>query len=213
MTNKVETLSYISHLSREAVKDEIAKHNLKLDQIRKCLAKRNENIEEAREYQNKGADWRRKQVLAECEAWMDATNCPAYLRADNKQKAYDSCDNDYIRAVASAMYGLKLDLTKDVEVAENGEWVVKQSVAEAMLEERRYTLTPEEVEAYHLYLRLLDTAEELHKRRYFMSGSYGSEADNLYRIDNEEAQLEHFLMLYVLTPEEIAERKRKLGFD
>ena len=67
MTKKAETLSYISKLSREAVMDEIAKHNTKLDQIRKCLAERAEGYEEAKVYQQKGASWRRKEVLAECE--------------------------------------------------------------------------------------------------------------------------------------------------
>ena len=74
MTKKVETLSYISKLSREAVTDEIAKHNDKLAQIRKCLAERGEDIDDARTYQIKGVAWKRKQVLAECEAWKNSIN-------------------------------------------------------------------------------------------------------------------------------------------
>ena len=31
--------------------------------------------------------------------------------------------------------------------------------------------------------------------------------------EDEEARLEYFTMLYVMTPEEVAERKRQLGFD
>ena len=213
MTKKVETLSYISKLSREAVMDEIAKHNTKLDQIRKCLAERGEDIDNARTYQIKGVAWKRKQVIAECEAWMNSTNCPDYLREDYRQKAYDSCDNDYIAKVHSAMFGLKLNLTNDVDVTPEGKWVVKQSVIDAKLEELRYTLTPEEVEAYHIYEQIIDLAEELHKRRYFISETFGSTNDNLGRIEDEEARLEYFTMLYVMTPEEIAERKRQLGFD
>ena len=213
MTKKVETLSYISKLSREAVMDEIAKHNTKLDQIRKCLAERGEDIDNARTYQIKGVAWKRKQVIAECEAWMNSTNCPDYLREDYRQKAYDSCDNDYIAKVHSAMFGLKLNLTNDVDVTPEGKWVVKQSVIDAKLEELRYTLTPEEVEAYHIYEQIIDLAEELHKRRYFISETFGSTNDNLERIEDEEARLEYFTMLYVMTPEEIAERKRQLGFD
>lgn len=213
MTKKVETLSYISKLSREAVMDEIAKHNAKLTQIRKCLAERGEDIDDARTYQIKGVAWRRKEVLAECEKWMDATNCPDYLREDYRQKAYNSCDNDYISKVASAMFGLKLNLTNDVEVADNGEWVVKQSVVDAKLEEHRYTLSSEEVEAYRIYEQIIDLAEELHKRRYFISDTFGSTNDNLELIEDEEARLEYFTMLYVMTPEEVAERKRQLGID
>lgn len=213
MTKKIETLSYISKLSREAVMDEIAKHNTKLDQIRKCLAERQENIEDAIIYQKRGADWKRKEVMAECEKWMDATNCPHYLRADNLAKARESCDNAYISKVTSAMYGLKLDLTNDVEVAPDGEWRVKQLVVDAKLEEHRYTLTPEEVEAYRIYEKIIDLAEELHKRRYFISDTFGSTSDNLERIEDEETRLEYFTMLYVMTPEEVAERKRVLGID
>ena len=196
MTKKAETLSYISKLSREAVMDEIAKHNTKLDQIRQCLAERGEDIDDARTYQIKGVAWKRKQVIAECEAWMNSTNCPDYLREDYRQKAYDSCDNDYIAKVHSAMFGLKLNLTNDVDVTPEGKWVVKQSVIDAKLEELRYTLTPEEVEAYHIYEQIIDLAEELHKRRYFISETFGSTNDNLERIEDEEARLEYFTMLY-----------------
>lgn len=213
MTQKIETLSYISKLSREAIQDEIQRHNEKLDKIRLTLAERGETLTDAQGYQTKGVAWKRKQVIAECEAWMNATNCPDYLREDNRKKAYESCDNEYIKSVGSAFFGLKLDLTNDVEVTPEGKWVVKQSVVDAKLEELRYTLTPEEVEAYHIYEQIIDLAEELHKRRYFISETFGSTHDNLERIKDEEARLEYFTMLYVMTPEEVAERKRQLGFD
>ena len=213
MTKKVETLSYISKLSREAIQDEIQRHNEKLEKIRLTLAERGETLTDAQGYQTKGVAWKRKQVLAECEAWMNSTNCPDYLREDYRQKAYASCDNEYIAKVHSAMFGLKLNLTNDVEVAANGEWRVKQSVVDAKLEACRYTLTPEEVEAYRIYEQIIDLAEELHKRRYYISDTFGSTNDNLERIEDEEARLEYFTMLYVMTPEEVAERKRQLGFD
>ncbi|MBR2015023.1 MAG: hypothetical protein IJ998_06350 [Alistipes sp.] len=213
MTQKIETLSYISKLSREAIQDEIQRHNDKLEKIRITLAERGETLADAQAYQIKGVAWKRKQVIAECEAWMDATNCPDYLREDNRKKAYDSCDNEYIKSVSSAFFGLKLDLTNDVDVTPEGKWVVKQSVVDAKLEELRYTLTPEEVEAYRIYEQIIDLAEELHKRRYYISDTFGSTNDNLERIEDEEARLEYFTMLYVMTPEEVAERKRQLGFD
>ena len=213
MTQKIETLSYISKLSREAIQDEIQRHNDKLEKIRITLAERGETLADAQAYQIKGVAWKRKQVIAECEAWMDATNCPDYLREDNRKKAYDSCDNEYIKSVSSAFFGLKLDLTNDVDVTPEGKWVVKQSVVDAKLEELRYTLTPEEVEAYRIYEQIIDLAEELHKRRYYISDTFGSTNDNLERIEDEEARLEYFTMLYVMTPEEVAERKRQLGFE
>lgn len=210
MTKKVETLSYISDISREIVRDEIAKHCAKLEQIRKCLAEREEGIEDAIKYQQQGADWKRKVVMAQCEEWMDATNCPHYLRADNLAKARESCDNAYISKVASAMFGLKLNLATEVEVTSNGEWRVAQSVADDMLERRRYTLTPNEVEAYRLYQQLLSVAEQLHQRNYFMTSNFAGE-DCLYRIEDEAKQIDHFLSLYVMTDAERKERIEKIG--
>ena len=210
MTKKNDTLSFISDISREIVRDEIAKHCAKLEQIRLTLAERGEGIEDAITHQKRGADWKRKEVIAECEAWMDATNCPHYLRSDNLLKARESCDNAYISKVASAMYGLKLDLATEVEVTPNGEWRVAQSVADAMLEQRRYTLTPNEVEAYRLYQELLSIAEQLHKRNYFMTTNFAGE-DCLYRIEDEAKQIDHFLSLYVMTDAERKERMEKIG--
>ena len=148
--------------------------------------------------------------MAECEKWMDATNCPQYLRADNLAKARESCDNAYIAKVTSAMFGLKLDLATEVEVTPNGEWRVAQSVADAMLERRRYTLTPNEVEAYRLYEQLLSVAEQLHQRNYFMTTNFAGE-DCLYRIEDEAKQIDHFLSLYVMTDAERKERIEKIG--
>lgn len=210
MTKKTDTLSYISDISREIVRDEIAKHCAKLEQIRKTLAEHEESIEDAITYQQRGADWKRKKVMAECEKWMDATNCPHYLRADNLAKARESCDNAYIAKVTSAMFGLKLDLATEVEVTPNGEWRVAQSVADAMLEQRRYTLTPNEVEAYRLYEQLLSVAEQLHQRNYFMTTNFAGE-DCLYRIEDEAKQIDHFLSLYVMTDAERKERIEKIG--
>lgn len=51
--------------------------------------------------------------MAQCEEWMNSTNCPDYLREDYRQKAYASCDNEYIAKVHSAMFGLKLNLNLD----------------------------------------------------------------------------------------------------
>lgn len=211
MTKKIETLSYISKISRDFVKRELEKHNSKLAYIQKTLAEGGEGYEEAKEYQKKGAAWRRKQVLAECEEWMNSTNCPDYLREDYRKKAYESLDNAYIQKVHSAMYGLKLDLATEVVVTDNGEWVVAQSVADAMLEKERRVLDDDEVEAYHLYQDLIRVADQLHKRYYFISDTYGSEEDNLYHLDNLEADLEHFLMLRCLSPEEKRERMEKFG--
>ena len=146
----MKNLSYISKFSYEVVRQQVGEHNAKLEKIRSVLAEKGEGMPEAIEYQKKGAAWKRKQVLAECEEWMNASNCPSYLREENRKKAYESCDNDYIAKVATAFSGLKLNLETEVEVNSEGEWQVAEKLADEMLESRRYTLTPEEVEAYGL---------------------------------------------------------------
>lgn len=195
MKNTTETLSYIPPFSYQVVREEIGKHNDKLETIRKTLIIHGEGLSEAIEYQKKGAGWKRKQVLAECEEWMNATKCPEYLREDNRKRAYESCDNEYIAKVASALYGLKLNLSTDVEITPEGEWQVAQRIADDMLESHRYTLTPQEVEAFQLYQELLSIAQKLHERNYFITAEFVGE-DCLYHLDNEQEEMEHFLSYY-----------------
>ena len=64
---KQNNISFVPSWSESFIKDAIAKHNLKLSTIKKVLAEKGEDtIERAIEYQEKGADFERKQVLAEC---------------------------------------------------------------------------------------------------------------------------------------------------
>lgn len=188
-------LTYIPHISYGVVKDIVKEHHAKLDRIRKVLAEKGEGLSEAVEYQKKGAAWQRKKVLEDCESWMNATNCPNYLREEYRQKAYASCDNDYIARVASALSSLRLDLAKDVEVTADGEWRVVQAIPDNLLEARRYTLTEEEAEAFRLYQELLSIAEKLRERNYFITSSFAGE-DCLYHQDSEEEDMEYFLNCY-----------------
>lgn len=191
----MKKLSYISKFSYEVVRNQIGVHNAKLEKIRSVLAEKGEGMTEAIEYQKKGAAWKRKQVLAECEEWMNATNCPSYLREENRKKAYESCDNEYIAKVVTAFSGLKLNLETEVEINSEGEWQVAEKLANEMLESHRYTLTPEEVEAYELYQELLTIAKKLHERNYFITASYIGE-DCLYPCDTEEEDMQQFLLYY-----------------
>ena len=191
----MKNLIYISKFSYEVVRQQVGEYNAKLEKIRSVLAEKGEGMTEAIEYQKKGSAWKRKQVLAECEDWMNATNCPSYLREENRKKAYDSCDNDYIAKVATAFSGLKLNLETEVEVNSEGEWQVAEKLADEMLESRRYTLTPEEVEAYGLYQELLAIAKKLHERNYFITANFIGE-DCLYPCDTEEEDMQQFLLYY-----------------
>lgn len=191
----MKKLSYISKFSYEVVRNQIGVHNAKLEKIRSVLAEKGEGMTEAIEYQKKGAAWKRKQVLAECEEWMNATNCPSYLREENRKKAYESCDNEYIAKVTTAFSGLKLNLETEVEINSEGEWLVAEKLADEMLESHRYTLTPEEVEAYGLYQELLAIAKKLHERNYFITASFIGE-DCLYPCDTEEEDMQQFLLYY-----------------
>ena len=179
----MKKLSYISKFSYEVVRDQIGVHNAKLEKIRSVLAEKGEGMTEAIEYQKKGAAWKRKQVLAECEEWMNATNCPSYLREENRKKAYESCDNEYIAKVATAFSGLKLNLETEVEINSEGEWLVAEKLADEMLE------------AYGLYQELLAIAKKLHERNYFITASYIGE-DCLYPCDTEEEDMQQFLLYY-----------------
>ena len=64
-----------------------------------------------------------------------------------------------------------------------------------MLESHRYTLTPEEAEAFALYQELLAIAKKLHDRNYFITASFAGE-DYLYPLNSEEEDMQQFLTYY-----------------
>lgn len=208
---KQNNISFVPSWSEQFIKDAIAKHNLKLSAIKKVLAEKGEDtIERAIEYQTNGADFERKQVLAECEEYIKNTGMPVYLQEDARKRAYDSCDNDYIGRLSVALRGCSLNFEKDV-VEVSGEWTIADHIRESIVSEHTYTFTDEEQKAYGIYRELCEKAKELHDLHYFLNDT-GGDTDFLCPSADVNTDYEQFLSYRIMTPEDRQERLRKIGY-
>ena len=76
-------ISFVSAISRNFINEEITTLNDKLSRIQGVLASSGEaTLEEASEYQKKGADYKRKAVMQECEEYISRTGMPEYFREE-----------------------------------------------------------------------------------------------------------------------------------
>lgn len=202
-------ISFVSAISRKFIDEEIKTLNDRLASVQAVLASAGEDtLEEASAYQKKGADHKRKAVMQECEDYIHRTGMPEYFREEFRRKAWDSCPNEYISLLASVMSGQKLRFESEVREV-SGKWVISQEIEDAIIKRRTYTLTADEMEAYGIYEQILQLAEELHKRHYWLSdtGLY----DDDFEIIEEKAELaEKFLTYQRSSPEEYEERKKMI---
>lgn len=208
---KQNNISFVPSWSEQFIKDAVAKHNLKLSAIKKVLAEKGEDtIERAIEYQTKGADFERKQILAECEEYIKNTGMPTYLQEDARKRAYDSCQNDFIGRLSVALRGCPLNFEKDV-VEVGGKWEIADHIRESIVAEHTYTFTDEEQKAYGIYRELCEKAKELHDLHYFLNDT-GGDTDFLCPSADVNTDYEQFLSYRIMTPEDRQERLRKIGY-
>ena len=208
---KQNNISFVPSYSEQFIKDAVVKHNLKLSAIKKILAEKSEDtLEKAIEYQSKGADFERKAVLAECAEYIKNTGMPVYLQEDAKQRAYNSCDNDFIGRLSVALRGCSLNFEKDV-IEVGGEWVIADHIREEIVAQHTYTFTDEEQKAYGIYRELCEKAKELHAMHYFLNDTGGAE-DFLCPQADITADFEQFLSYRIMTAAERQERLRKIGY-
>ena len=143
---KKQNITFVSYASRMLAEADIRDLNYRLNSIKKALASKGEDtIEEFMAYQANPSH-KRDKVLAECEAWMDASHCPDYLREENRQRAWHSCDNDFISKMQSLINSLPFTLNYGDIIDIDGEWLLSEKVANAMFDKYSYTLTDEEME-------------------------------------------------------------------
>lgn len=208
---KQNNISFVPSYSEQFIKDAVVKHNLKLSAIKKILAEKGEDtLEKAIEYQTKGADFERKAVLAECAEYIKNTGMPVYLQEDAKQRAYNSCDNDFIGRLSVALRGCSLNFEKDV-IEVGDKWEIAEHIREEIVAQHTYTFTDEEQKAYGIYRELCEKAKELHAMHYFLNDTGGAE-DFLCPQADITADFEQFLSYRIMTPAERQERLRKIGY-
>ena len=202
---KKENITFVSYASRMLAEAEIKDLNYRLNSIKKALATKGEDtIEEFMAYQADPAH-KRSKVLAECEAWMDASHCPDYLREENRQRAWHSCDNDYIAKLQSMFSSLPFTLNYGDIIKIDGEWNVSQSLADTMTNKYAYTLTDEEMSDFELYTQLVALATRLRANNYYF------DSKSLTPCDTTEQLAERMIAGKRATIEEMTERSRKLN--
>ena len=202
---KKENITFVSYASKMLADAEIRDLNYRLNSIRKALATKGEDtIEEFMAYQANPSH-KRDKVLAECEAWMDASHCPNYLREENRQRAWHSLDNDFIAKMQSLINSLPFTLNYGDIIDIEGEWNVSQSLADTMTNKYSYTLTDEEMADFDLYTQLVALATRLRANNYYF------DSKSLTPCDTTEQLAERMIAGKRATIEEMTERSRKLN--
>jgi hypothetical protein len=184
---------------------EIRDFNYRLNSIRKALASKGEDtIEEFMVYRADPTH-KRSKVLAECEAWMDASHCPDYLREENRQRAWHSLDNDFIAKMQSLINSLPFTLDDGDIIEIDGEWLLSEKVANAMFDKYSYTLTDEEMADFELYTQLVALATRLRAKNYYF------DSKSLVPCDTNEQLAERMIAGKRATIEEMTERSRSIN--
>ena len=202
---KKENITFVSYASKMLAEAEIRDFNYRLNSIKKALATKGEDtIEEFMAYQANPSH-KRDKVLADCEAWMDASHCPDYLREDNRQRAWHSCDNDFIAKMQSLINSLPFTLDDGDIIEIDGEWLLSEKVANAMFDKYAYTLTDEEMADFELYTQLVALATRLRAKNYYF------DSKSLVPCDTTEQLAERMMAGKRATIEEMTERSRSLN--
>ena len=202
---KKQNITFVSYASKMLAEAEIRDFNYRLNSIRKALATKGEDtIEEFMAYQADPAH-KRSTVLAECEAWMDASHCPDYLREENRQRAWHSCDNDYIAKLQSMFSSLPFTFNYGDIIDIDGEWLLSEKVTNAMFDKYSYTLTDEEMADFELYTQLVALATRLSAKNYYF------DTKSLTPCDTTEQLAERMIAGKRATIKEMTERSRKLN--
>lgn len=160
MSKKITFVPYSANIS---VNDKIIDINYVLGKLHKHLASANEaTLTKAREYQVKGADWKRVQALEEADKYIKASKLPSYLHDVTRKAAYDSVDNEYIITLASLLDGMPAFTEENIST-EDG-FTISDAYRAKMREEYRITLTEEQTRDVEIFRQLCELYTSLSER-------------------------------------------------
>ena len=146
---KKQNITFVSYASRMLAEAEIRDFNYRLNSIKKALATKGEDtIEEFMAYQADPTH-KRSKVLAECEAWMDASHCPDYLREENRQTKtnfiplfYFDKANKKLLVLEPTIYVIKqYNESLLIDIADELEKNVKNPSKQERIEQQEFTLS------------------------------------------------------------------------
>lgn len=202
---KKQNITFIPYAGNMLAEAEIRELNYTLGNVKKLLASKNEDtLEVFFEYQADPAH-KRNEVLAECEEWMNSTNCPAYLREENRLRAYHSCDNDYIDKLLSRFDALPCKLAEGDIAEVEDEWVISEALAQSMKNKYAYTLSDDEMRDFEVYTKLVALATKLREKSYYF------DTRQLQPCDSDKKLAERMVAGRIATTEEMNARMRELG--
>ena len=202
---KTKNITFVSHAGRELVCNQCVELNILLARLQSTLSENSEaTLEQAMLYQA-NPSYKRDEVLKGCEEYIAKSGMPEYLQEDTRQRAYHSCDNEYVEKLQALFDSLPLSFKAGDIIEKDGKWVVSQTAVEKLTEKYTYTLTNEEMADFELYTQLVALATRLRKKNYFF------DSRNLTPCDTEEQLAERFVRGRIATIEEISQRAREIG--
>lgn len=172
---KQKQYTFISDIHRNNIERQAANANKQLESLRLFMELFGESISDAVAYQSKGADHKIKAVEAECIAWLESTNAPAYLYADSLQRARQSLGKDaleYYKSLATKInvnfdLSTVIDLSKDVAINKDGSWQLSDRFINSKLEAGRFTFTEDMIADYETFNSLRRNFLNFAQRGYY----------------------------------------------
>lgn len=181
-------ISFIPAWAQDSIVKQAAFANSQLSRLREFVLSHGETFANVLEYSARGADYKVRERKAECVAWLDKTNAPAYVR----QQAIDSAvadlgaDNlEYWRGLSSMLRvnltntttSACINLAEDVEVSED-------SWTESKLENCRITLSDEAVGDMEDFVQICRLAAKLDSHGYDMAQLLPSATMDITEVGN-----------------------------
>jgi hypothetical protein len=171
----MKNISFLSAIAMQAVNKTIDRKESAIRSFASLLALNGETLADGLLYINKGADYKRKEVLAECEAFIKKNKLPQYEAEPMRKRAYNSLDNKYISDLSEAIKDLtraQINIETDV-VRDNGEIVLSEAVIQEIRQRFTHTLTDEEMKDFVKIRAFCQQAKEL-SERYVYRGLDGN---------------------------------------
>lgn len=133
----------------------------------KALKARGEdNLSEARSYQLKGSDFKRKEIINECEKYIAKTAMPSYLQNDARQRAGEQIPLEYVNELDNYLPTLEvLPLTKDNIYfdKEKSKWCVADGYKLKVLAQADKTLNDDEQLIFEKMKAVFNTLAEVNQ--------------------------------------------------
>lgn len=170
MKTEIKTQSYVSSITAQGLRFELERKKTIVNSLASALQKHGElpTLETMREYQTHGADFKRRVVIDELEAYIAKVGMPAYLQESARAEALQQVNNRLISEVGDILDGIDFDLIPDHLQYDEGrhEWKFTEAFITAYLAPSLKTLTDDEQRDFELLIELLKAFETVKSHGY-----------------------------------------------